>query len=113
MEDYIEMIYRNNNNITVKELANNLNVKASSVSKMANRLKKLDLIIFEKYSKIYLTKKGIKLGKCLLWRHNVLTNFFKKLNKSEYNLEQVEKIEHFIDLKTIININNLIKKTNL
>ena len=40
MEDYIEMIYRktiNNNEITIKELAECLNVKPSSVSKMANK----------------------------------------------------------------------------
>ena len=55
MEDYIEMIYRKtrkNKYTTIKELANFLNVKPSSVSKMANRLKCLGMIEFEKYGKI-------------------------------------------------------------
>ena len=83
MEDYIEMIYlKNKKNITVKEIANYLNVTASSVSKMANRLKKLNLIEFEKYGKINLTTNGILLGKYLLWRHNVLKKFFKYLSCS-------------------------------
>ena len=113
MEDYIEMIYRkvkNKSDITVKEIAIFLNVKASSVSKMANRLKELNLIEFEKYGKIKLNKNGINLGKYLLWRHNILKKFFKLINKKNYNLEQVEKIEHFVDYVTVNNINQLNKK---
>ena len=113
MEDYIEMIYRkvkNKSDITVKEIAIFLNVKASSVSKMASRLKELNLIEFEKYGKIKLNKNGINLGKYLLWRHNILKKFFKLINKKNYNLEQVEKIEHFVDYVTVNNINQLNKK---
>ena len=113
MEDYIEMIYRkvkNKSDITVKEIAIFLNVKASSVSKMANRLKELNLIEFEKYGKIKLNKNGINLGKYLLWRHNILKKFFKLINKKNYSLEQVEKIEHFVDYVTVNNINQLNKK---
>ena len=113
MEDYIEMIYRKVNNksdITVIEIAIFLNVKASSVSKMASRLKELNLIEFEKYGKIKLNKNGINLGKYLLWRHNILKKFFKLINKKNYNLEQVEKIEHFVDYVTVNNINQLNKK---
>ena len=113
MEDYIEMIYRkvkNKSDITVKEIAIFLNVKASSVSKMANRLKELNLIEFEKYGKIKLNKNGINLGKYLLWRHNILKKFFKLINKKNYNLEQIKKIEHFVDYVTVNNINQLNKK---
>lgn len=111
MEDYVEMIYRktiDNNKITIKELAECLNVKPSSVSKMANRLKVLEFINFEKYGQISLTDDGKYLGKYLLYRHNILNDFFIKLNKENYKLEQVEKIEHFIDYDTIINIEKLI-----
>lgn len=112
MEDYIEMIYRkvNKNYITIKELSDSLNVKASSVSKMANKLKELNLINYEKYGKINLTDEGLILGSYLLHRHNILNIFLKKLNKEKYKLEQVEKIEHFIDIDTISNLEKLIKK---
>lgn len=113
MEDYIEMIYRktiNKKDITIKEISNFLNVKSSSVSKMANRLKDLNLIEYEKYGKIKLNKNGTNLGKYLLWRHNVLKKFFKLINNKDYNLKQVEKIEHFIDYITINNINKINKK---
>jgi len=107
MEDYLEMIYRNtkkNQSTKVNELAKKLNVKPSSVSKMANRLKTLNLIEFEKYSEIKLTNDGFIIGKYLLWRHNVLKEFFMSLNKEHYKLEQVEKIEHFIDYETLNNL---------
>lgn len=116
MEDYIEMICRktsDNNKITIKELAECLNVKPSSVSKMANRLKILGFIDFEKYGQISLTDDGKYLGKYLLYRHNVLNKFFMKLNKENYKLEQVEKIEHFIDYDTIVNIESLISEHNI
>ena len=112
MEDYLEMIYRKvkSRNITIKELSESLNVKASSVSKMINKLKKLDLADFEKYGKVSLTKNGLIFGKYLLYRHNILKNFFKKLNKNKYSLEQVEKVEHFIDIDTITNLEKLVSK---
>ena len=111
MEDYIEMIYRQKKKyITVKSLAERLNVKPPSVSKMANRLKKYNLINFKKYGKISLTDDGLNLGKYLMWRHNVLKIFFKILNKSSYRLKQIEQIEHFVDYITIKNLENLTKK---
>ena len=115
MEDYLEMIYRNKNKseIHVKEIAIKLNVKPSSVSKMINKLKEYNLVIFEKYGSITLTKQGDDMGKYLLWRHNVLVKFFKKLNKKNYLLEQVEKIEHFIDFETLKNMERFIKTNHL
>lgn len=71
---------------------------------MANRLK---LLNFEKYGQISLTDDEKYLGKYLLYRHNVLNEFFIKLNKENYKLEQVEKIEDFIDYDTIVNIERI------
>ena len=112
MEDYIEMIYRETKNktITVKHLSELLNVRPSSTSKMINRLKQLNIVNFEKYGTINLTKKGIKKGKYLMWRHKTLEEFLKKINKKNYKLEQIEKIEHYIDHITLINIEKINKK---
>ena len=106
MEDYIEMIYRNTKKekeITIKDLSLFLNVKPSSVSKMINKLNKLSIVNFKKYGHVSLTNKGKRLGKFYLERHNTLMYFFKYLNKEYFKLEQVEKIEHFIDKVTINN----------
>jgi len=115
MEDYLEMIYRNKKDgeVHVKDIADKLNVKPSSVSKMINKLKEYNLVDFEKYGLITLTKEGKEMGKYLLWRHNILVKFFKKLNKKNYLLEQVEKIEHFIDFETLKNMESFIKTNHL
>ena len=110
MEDYLEMIYRirqEKNNIHIKDIAKNLNVRASSVTKMCTRLKEKELIGFQKYGQIHLTEKGKIYGKYFIYRHNTLVMFFKKLNKENYSLKQVEKVEHFLDPLTIKNIEKL------
>ena len=63
--------------------------------------------------KVSLTEEGIHLGKYLLYRHNILTTFFQKLNKNDYHLEEVEKIEHYLSIKTIKNLEKIIKNKDL
>ena len=107
MEDYLEMIFRMNNPVHINDLANKLNVKPSSASKMVNKLKEKKLVNFEKYGNINLTNEGYILGNFLLWRHNTLVDFFKWLNKNDYSLKQVEKIEHFVDLVSLKNMTKI------
>lgn len=110
MEDYLEMIYRNRETITVKKLSSLLNVRPSSVSKMATKLKTLGYINFESYGDISLTENGIKIGEYLLWRHSILESLLKYINKDEFCLEQVERIEHFVDDVTLKNISSFLDK---
>ena len=113
MEDYIEMIYKNtldNKEISIKDISNKLNVKYSSTNNMLNKLKELELVNYDKYKKISLTEEGIHLGKYLLYRHEIITTFFKLLNNKDYKLQEVEKIEHYLSVKTIKNIEKLIVK---
>ncbi len=112
MEDYLEMIYRiflQQKSIRVNDVANALNVKPSSASKMMDKLKHHNLILMKKYGEISLTEQGIRNGSYLLWRHNTLVTFFSILNKIDYRLEQVEKIEHFIDDITLLHMDDFIK----
>lgn len=113
MEDYIEMIYRLEEETTkITTLANLLNIKPSSVSKMIDKLKDLNLVDKEKYGSISLTQEGKILGSYLLNRHNILCRFFKKINGYE-NLYLVEQIEHFFDKQTIKNIEKFLDKENI
>ncbi len=112
MEDYLEMICRileNTNVVRINELADKLHVKPSSASKMVNNLKEAGYIEFQKYGYISVTKKGFDAGKYLLHRHEVLHKFLCMINQTDNELNQVEKIEHFINETTI---NNLEKLTN-
>ena len=74
---------------------------------MVNNLKHLGYVTFEKYGYIKLTEEGSKTGAYLLYRHEVLHDFLCLLNNSENELEQVEKIEHFLNEKTIKNIKRI------
>lgn len=115
MEDYLEMIYRlyrSKENIRVKRLSEILHVKPSSVSKMTHILKESGYIEFEKYSQISLTEKGKIMGEYLLYRHDILHQFFCCINHSENELTLVEKIEHFINKETVDNIKVWLDKIN-
>lgn len=115
MEDYLEMIYRlycENEIIRIKKLSQILHVKPSSASKMAYILKASNYINFERYGQITLTEKGKATGEYLLYRHNVLHQFFCFINNSSNELMLVEKIEHFINTETVNNIKNYLLRSN-
>ncbi len=107
MEDYLEMIARlmqQREQVRVSELSKMLHVKASSVTKMIQQLGQAGLVLYKKYENIDLTDKGRELGEYLLYRHEVIHRFLCVLNHSGNELEQVEKIEHFLDLPTVRNL---------
>lgn len=110
MEDYLEMISRltqQNESVRVSDLSKMLHVKASSVTKMVQHLGLSGFIQAEKYGDVYLTDKGRDVGNYLLYRHDVLHRFLCALNHSDNELEQVEKIEHFLDQTTVKNLERL------
>ncbi len=111
MEDYLEMICRmlkDQNVVRIQALSENLHVKPSSTSKMVHALKERGYIFSEKYGYLTATPKGRKAGNYLLYRHEVLHDFLCYLNHSDNELEQVEKIEHFISRDTLTNLERLL-----
>lgn len=113
MEDYLEMICRllkTRDVVRIGELAQMLNVKPSSVSKMIQQLAAAGYVEFEKYSYVRLTERGCIEGEYLLYRHEIIHSFLCLLNESETELEQVERIEHFLNRKTVLNLAALTEK---
>ena len=111
MEDYLEMIYRiykTGEAIRIGAIAQKLNVKPSSASKMVANLKSQSLVSSEKYGYVKLTDEGISLGQYLVFRHDTLHRLLCYINQSDNELEQVEKIEHFINAETVQNIKRLL-----
>lgn len=107
MEDYLEMIFRlaqQNEAVRVSDLSRMLHVKASSVTKMVQQLGLSGFLQGEKYGDIFLTDKGREIGDYLLYRHEVIHRFLCALNHSDNELEQVEKIEHFLNPITVKNL---------
>ena len=113
MEDYLEMICRmlkGQDIVRIQALSENLHVKPSSASKMVNALKERGYISFQKYGYLTATPKGLEVGEYLLYRHDILHKFLCLLNHSENELEQVEKIEHFINRETIENLHLVLER---
>lgn len=113
MEDYLEMIGRlisENQIVRISVLAEKLHVRSSSASKMVANLKNRGLVSFEKYGFVTLTEKGSEISGYLLKRHDILNRFLCHINKTNDELEQVEKIEHYMNRKTIENIENILKR---
>ena len=113
MEDYLEMIARltrSGTHTRVHLLAERLNVKASSASKMVDNLRELGLVLSEKYGHIQLTSYGNVLGEYLLHRHDLLNRLLCLINHTSDELEQTERIEHYIDERTIHNIEHFLQQ---
>lgn len=116
MEDYLEMIYRQ----TLEEgyariniLAELLNIKASSATKMVQKLTKLGYLNYKKYGIIQLTEEGEKVGKFLLNRHMILENFLKNIGVEDNILINTELIEHNITVNALNRIEALNKFFNM
>ncbi len=112
MEDYLEMIYRIASSgapIHVGTLSKHLHVRPSSVTKMIQQLGAAGYIQAEKYGNIDLTDKGREEGRYLFDRHRIIHSFLCALNHTENELEQAEKIEHFLNKQTVENLEKLTK----
>ena len=107
MEDYLEMIYRNSlqdGYLRINKLAEQLNVKASSASKMVQKLGELGLLKYEKYGIVILTENGKEIGEFLLERHRIIEDFLRFLECGDDILVQTELIEHNINAGTVENM---------
>ena len=113
MEDYIEQIYmliENKGYARVSDIAEALSVHPSSVTKMVQKLDKDDYLIYEKYRGLVLTPKGNKVGKRLVYRHDLLEQFLRVIGvKEEHIYEDVEGIEHHLSWDSIDRIGDLVQ----
>jgi len=110
MEDYLEMIYRNIQDegyMRINALAELLNVRPSSATKMVQKLTQLAFLNYKKYGIIFLTERGKKYGKFLLDRHNIIEKFLKSIGIIDDLLIETELIEHNISANTLKNIDLL------
>ncbi|MTH52373.1 transcriptional regulator MntR [Bacillus mangrovi] len=113
MEDYIEQIYNlieEKGYARVSDIAEALGVHPSSVTKMVQKLDKDEYLVYEKYRGLILTPKGKKIGKRLVYRHELLEQFMRIIGVEEdiiYN--DVEGIEHHLSWNAIDRIGDLVQ----
>ena len=112
MEDHIEQIYlliEQKGYARVSDIAEALSVLPSSVTKMVQKLDKDGFLIYEKYRGLTLTEKGVKLGKKLVKRHELLEAFLRLIGVEEENIYgDVEGIEHHLSWNSIDRIADLV-----
>lgn len=112
MEDYIELIYQlieSKGYARVTDLAEVLEVHASSVTKMIQKLDKENYVLYEKYRGFVLTDKGNKIGKRLVFRHELLEEFLEIIGVNEGKIyDDVEGIEHHLSWDSIDRIADVV-----
>jgi Mn-dependent DtxR family transcriptional regulator len=113
MEDYIEQIYiliDEKGYARVSDIAEALSVHPSSVTKMVQKLDKDEYLVYEKYRGLVLTAKGKKIGKRLVFRHDLLEQFLKIIGVKDENIyNDVEGIEHHLSWDSIDRIGDLVQ----
>lgn len=113
MEDYIEQIYmliEAKGYARVSDIAEALQVHPSSVTKMVQKLDKDEYLNYEKYRGLILTSKGKKIGKRLVYRHELLEQFLEIIGVNKENIyHDVEGIEHHLSWNSIDRIGDLVQ----
>lgn len=113
MEDYIEQIYlliESKGYARVSDIAEALSVHPSSVTKMVKKLDKDGYLNYEKYRGLILTAKGKKVGKRLVYRHELLEQFLGIIGVDKENIyDDVEGIEHHLSWNSIDRIGDVVQ----
>ncbi|WP_096434695.1 transcriptional regulator MntR [Alteribacter populi] len=113
MEDYLERIYiliEDKGYARVSDIAESLEVHPSSVTKMVQKLDKKEYLVYEKYRGLVLTPKGKKIGKRLVYRHDLLEEFMRIIGvDGETIYQDVEGIEHHLSWDAIDRIGDLVQ----
>ncbi|MFN5418125.1 MAG: metal-dependent transcriptional regulator [Flavobacteriia bacterium] len=92
-----------NQGVGTNELASSLDVKPSSVNVMLKRLRDKELIVYEKYGKIFLSETGKLIGMEIIRKHRLWETFlYEKLDFTWDEVHEVaEQLEHIHSSKLI------------
>ena len=111
-EDYLKAIFGLNGTtdyVSNKNLAQDLNIKPSSVSEMMLRLKKDDYVDIRPYKGVKLTQKGLDHTTNIIKRHRLIERFL--IEELEYTWgevhEKAEILEHRVSDRFIDKIDKL------
>ena len=106
LEEYLKTMYilkKQNGNIRVTDVAQKMNCSKPSVNKALNNLKEAELVNYETYGTIELTKQGKDLAKKVIEAYDIVYLFLKDvLNVDEAHAEkEAEKIKTSITDDTL------------
>ncbi len=111
VEDYLERILELINTkgyARVVDIAGSLGISQASVTNMVQRLDAEGLLKYEKYRGLVLTTAGETLARNITRRHQLLTDFLKRLGlPDDVIFHDVEGMEHHISPPTLRAIEKL------
>jgi DtxR family Mn-dependent transcriptional regulator len=109
-ENYIKVIYHlslvSPKGVNTNAIAGMIETKASSVTDMLKKLSEKDLVSYQKYQGVTLTKKGLHSAKMIVRKHRLWEVFLvDKLNFSWDEVHEIaEELEHIKSEKLIIKL---------
>ena len=113
IEDYLEVVFelvQLKGYATLADIAEYLNVRPPSVTKMMRRLHNKGLVEYERYRGVRLTKVGMKVARQTHNIHSVLSKFFKIIGVSEEVANRdAERIEHHLHPETVMRLEEFLK----
>jgi DtxR family transcriptional regulator, Mn-dependent transcriptional regulator len=116
VEDYLEAIYviiKRKGYARTTDIADNLEVKPSTVTEMLNKLDSLGYIEYRKYEGAVLTDEGYKIGEAVKGRHDTLMSLLRFLCIPEDIADKDACLmEHGLDPVTVIQIKKFVKFVN-
>ena len=105
-EDYLKNMYilkKQNGNIRVTDVANKMNCTKPSVNKALNNLKINDLVNYESYGTIELTKEGEDLAKKIIEAYDIVYLFLKDVLEIDESIaeNEAEKMKNALSDETL------------
>lgn len=113
LEEYVKTMYvlkQQKGDIRVTDIANKMQCSKASVTKALNNLKNNDLVEYEAYGKINLSKQAEEIAQKSLEAYDIVYLFLNEILEieNEKSKEEAEKIKSIISDETL---NKLIKYT--
>jgi len=116
VEDYLEVIYdliETKGYARGADIAARLDVKASSVTGMIQKLDAVGLVVYERYRGLTLTDKGEKMAKYTQRKHALILKFLRLLGIEEKTAnEDAEGLEHHVHKATVNRIERFVDFAN-
>ncbi len=118
LEDYLEVILRiikKQGTARITDIADSMEVAASSVNEMVAKLKDKNLVVQEKYGPVRLTNNGRDLAEKINCTHEIIYKFlheYLKVNAQTAD-EDACLMEHSISKETLLKIIKLLSEENI
>lgn len=118
MEDYLEAILeitRESGSARISEIADNLDIAASSVSEVIGKLTKMQLVTQKKYGPVLLTNKGRDYAEDISCRHQIIKDFLTNVLGVDEKIAENDAcmMEHVISSVTMEHLIDYLAQKNV